>query len=33
MKLICYSRCTTCKGVEKVLDEKNISYELRDIKE
>ena len=33
MKLICYSRCTTCKGVEKMLDEKNISYELRDIKE
>ena len=33
MKLICYSRCTTCKGVEKMLDEKNISYKLRDIKE
>lgn len=33
MKLICYSRCTTCKGVEKMLDEKNILYELRDIKE
>lgn len=33
MKLICYSRCTTCKSVEKMLDEKNISYELRDIKE
>ena len=33
MKLICYSRCTTCKGVEKKHDEKNISYELRDIKE
>ena len=33
MKLICYSRCTTCKGVEKMLYEKNISYELREIKE
>ena len=33
MKLICYKRCTTCKGVEKMLDEKNISYEFRDIKD
>ncbi|MCI5971938.1 MAG: Spx/MgsR family RNA polymerase-binding regulatory protein [Anaerococcus sp.] len=33
MKLICYKRCTTCNGVEKMLDEKNISYELRDIKD
>lgn len=33
MKLICYKRCTTCKGVAKILDEKNISYELRDIKD
>ncbi|WP_306483337.1 Spx/MgsR family RNA polymerase-binding regulatory protein [Anaerococcus sp.] len=33
MKLICYKRCTTCKGVKKMLDEKNISYELRDIKD
>lgn len=33
MKLICYKRCSTCKGVEKILDEKNISYELRDIKD
>ena len=33
MKLIFYKRCTTCKGVEKMLDEKNISYELRDIKD
>ncbi len=33
MKLICYKRCTTCKGVEKMLDEKNIPYELRDIKD
>ena len=33
MKLICYKRCTTCKGVEKMLEEKNVSYEYRDIKE
>ncbi len=33
MKLICYKRCTTCKSVEKMLDDKNISYELRDIKD
>ena len=33
MKLICYKRCTTCKGVEKILEEKNIFYEYRDIKE
>ena len=33
MKLICYKRCTTCKGVEKMLEEKNISYDYRDIKE
>lgn len=33
MKLICYKKCTTCKGVEKMLEEKNISYEYIDIKE
>ncbi len=33
MKLICYSKCTTCKGVEKMLDDKNITYDYRDIKE
>lgn len=33
MKLICYKRCTTCKGVEKMLDEIGISYDYRDIKE
>lgn len=33
MKLICYKKCTTCKGVEKMLEENNISYEYRDIKE
>lgn len=33
MKLICYKKCTTCKGVEKMLEEKGISYDYRDIKE
>lgn len=33
MKLICYKKCTTCRGVEKMLDEKGISYDYRDIKE
>ena len=33
MKLICYTKCTTCKGVEKMLDEKGFSYDYRDIKE
>ena len=33
MKIICYSKCSTCKGVLKTMDEKNLSYELRDIKE
>ena len=31
MKLICYKKCTTCKGVEKKLKEKDISYEYREI--
>ena len=33
MKLICYKKCTTCKSVEKMLEEKGINYEYRDIKE
>ncbi|MDO5026356.1 MAG: Spx/MgsR family RNA polymerase-binding regulatory protein [Tissierellia bacterium] len=33
MKLICYKNCSTCKKVEKTLDEKNISYDKRDIKD
>lgn len=32
MLFICYENCSTCKGVEKSLVEKNISYEKRDIK-
>ncbi|MBU5668290.1 Spx/MgsR family RNA polymerase-binding regulatory protein [Peptoniphilus sp. MSJ-1] len=30
-KLIGYKKCSTCKNIEKMLDEKNISYEYREI--
>ncbi|WP_311491835.1 Spx/MgsR family RNA polymerase-binding regulatory protein [uncultured Anaerococcus sp.] len=33
MKIICYSKCSTCKGVLKEMDAKGLKYELRDIKE
>ncbi|OUP86574.1 ArsC family transcriptional regulator [Lachnoclostridium sp. An169] len=33
MLFICYPRCSTCKKAQKWLDEKEISYELRDIKQ
>lgn len=33
LKVLCYSRCTTCKKAIKWLDENNISYDLRPIKE
>ncbi|MGN1482061.1 arsenate reductase family protein [Porcipelethomonas sp.] len=33
MVYICYPKCTTCKKAQKWLDENNISYTLRDIKE
>ncbi|WAW14486.1 Spx/MgsR family RNA polymerase-binding regulatory protein [Peptostreptococcus equinus] len=29
--LICYKKCTTCKGVEKLMKEKSIDYKLREI--
>ncbi|WP_195443840.1 Spx/MgsR family RNA polymerase-binding regulatory protein [Peptoniphilus harei] len=29
--LIGYKKCSTCKNVEKLLQEKNISYDYRDI--
>lgn len=29
--LLCYKRCTTCKNVEKLLDEKGFEYEIREI--
>lgn len=33
LKFICYPKCTTCQKAKKWLDENNISYELRNIKE
>ena len=33
MKIICYSKCSTCKSVLKTMDEKGLKYEVRDIKE
>lgn len=30
---VCYPKCSTCKKAKKWLDENNISYEERDIKE
>ena len=33
MLFICYPKCSTCKKAIAWLDEHNISYELRDIKE
>lgn len=32
MLFICYPKCTTCQKAKKWLDDKNISYEFRDIK-
>lgn len=31
MKFICYKKCSTCKKVEKMMNDKNIEYELREI--
>ncbi|MBQ9968584.1 MAG: arsenate reductase family protein [Oscillospiraceae bacterium] len=33
MKFICYPKCTTCQKAQKWLDENEIAYELRDIKQ
>ncbi len=33
IKFICYPKCTTCQKARKWLDENNIPYEMRDIKE
>lgn len=33
IKFICYPKCTTCQKAKKWLDDNNIEYELRDIKE
>lgn len=32
LQFICYPKCTTCQKAKKWLDEKQIAYELRDIK-
>ena len=33
MLFVCYPRCSTCKKAQKWLDEHQIPYTLRDIKE
>ena len=33
MQSICYSNCSTCSGLEKILNEKGLSFLKRDIKE
>lgn len=33
IQFICYPKCTTCQKAQKWLDEKGISYEVRNIKE
>lgn len=33
MLFICYKNCSTCKGIEKSLNDKGIVFEKRDIKE
>lgn len=33
LKFICYPKCTTCQKAKKWLDDNNIEYDLRDIKE
>ena len=32
MLFVCYPKCTTCQKAKKYLDERGISYTLRDIK-
>ena len=32
LKFICYPKCTTCQKAKKWLDDREIEYELRDIK-
>ncbi len=33
LTFICYSKCTTCQKAQKWLDDNNIQYAFRDIKE
>ena len=32
-KFICYPKCSTCQKAQKWLDDKNVEYEMRNIKE
>lgn len=32
LKFICYPKCTTCQKAKKWLDDKGVTYDLRDIK-
>ena len=32
LKFICYPKCTTCQKAKKFLDDRGVSYELRDVK-
>ena len=33
MLFVCYPKCTTCKKAQKWLEDKKISFDIRDIKE
>lgn len=33
MLFVCYPKCSTCKKAQKWMDEKGLSYDIRDIKE
>lgn len=33
MLFICYSKCSTCKGIEKLMIDKGLTFDKRDIKE
>ena len=33
MLFICYKKCSTCQKAQKWLEEKNLNFEIRDIKE
>lgn len=33
MLFICYAKCSTCQKAKKWLEEKNLDFEIRDIKE
>lgn len=32
MKFICYEKCSTCKGIEKSMENKGLDYQFRSIK-